>query len=334
MNSIGVGDLSSVVQARRQNSNIKSELLRLTAELSSGERADISKATSGKLAPLALIERSLSLNSAYEAAATKAELTLAFSQSALEAVSIGIDGLGASLLASASSGPIANDAVISGAANRFEAAVAALSVRAGNEYIFSGIGSDQRPLANADTMLTELAAATAGVTDADVFSETVSDWFSAAGGFETLGYLGGAPSSQSLAVSATEGVQLDVTAKNDQIRNVLAELAKIALLDQGAFHGSSDAELELSKTTAEKILSASDGLTELRARIGEKQERVEIAKVQNQSESFGLQASRNELVGIDPFETASKLADIQLQLESFYLVTAKTARLNLSEYLR
>lgn len=334
MNYLGLGDLAISAQARRQNATLRGELTRLTAELSSGQKADVSQVTRGHMAPVASIERSLTLNEAFSGVATKEGLRLELANTSLGSISSSLDGLGASMLGAANAGPMQSGAIIAGAADKFASAVSALSVQAAGEYVFSGIAGRQSPLAEVQVMLDELELATSGATNAIDFQGRVLAWFNDPGGFDVSGYLGAEPPTGSVSVSSTDEFLFDATANSEEIRDVLAHLATIALIDRGLFGGSDEEQVELTKLTAEGVLSASDKFIGLQSRVGEAQQEIVRAKTQNESERYMLSSARNELLATNPFDVATRLEEVQLQLESFYLITAKTSRLNLAEYLR
>jgi flagellar hook-associated protein 3 FlgL len=47
-----------------------------------------------------------------------------------------------------------------------------------------------------------------------------------------------------------------------------------------------------------------------------------------------LETGRQSLIGADPYESATRLQETQARLEALYTITARTARLSLTEYLR
>ena len=81
-------------------------------------------------------------------------------------------------------------------------------------------------------------------------------------------------------------------------------------------------------------MQAQTPLTELRAGLGSLQGRIEETATRNSAERTSTQLARLGLVGIDPYETASKLEDVQLQLQTIYTVTVRSSRLSLTEFLR
>jgi flagellar hook-associated protein 3 FlgL len=74
MSFMTIGDLSQSFQLRRDNARLKADLQRLTGELSTGRVPDLRAATGGDLRPLAALERSVTLLSAYQISGAEAAL--------------------------------------------------------------------------------------------------------------------------------------------------------------------------------------------------------------------------------------------------------------------
>ncbi|PQO24558.1 flagellar biosynthesis protein FlgL, partial [Rhodobacteraceae bacterium WD3A24] len=72
----------------------------------------------------------------------------------------------------------------------------------------------------------------------------------------------------------------------------------------------------------------------LEGRVGAAEARVERAAARNSAEATAMESARNDLVGRDPFETASALQETTARLEKIYTVTARLSRLSLLEFLR
>ena len=68
--------------------------------------------------------------------------------------------------------------------------------------------------------------------------------------------------------------------------------------------------------------------------LGYAEARIEDSKVRQEAEASSLEIARNTLLGVDPFDVATRLTDAQQRLESLYAVTARLSRLTLSDFLR
>lgn len=334
MSVLGIGDLASSLMARRNNSSLKHELARLSQELATGRVANVSEKTGGNSSSLSNLEHSLALIDAYSQAQIKIGQKFEFAETALDAVGEQISGLGPSILSKSASGGIAIEAILHGASGKFHGAIAAFSVRSGSAYVFSGDEPNAPPLAPSSEMLDRLEIVTSGAVTAADFYQRVDDWFNQPGGFDTFGYIGGAEASDGVPISATDSLEFDLTAEATEFRAVFRDLAVISLVEQNSFVGVEEERVALLNEAAAGLIAGETGLTEMRAKVGEKQELLEAAKTQNGFHQNSLSEMKNEIVGVDLFETAARFEEVQLQLESLYLATAKSARLSLTGYLR
>ncbi len=69
-------------------------------------------------------------------------------------------------------------------------------------------------------------------------------------------------------------------------------------------------------------------------RLGAVQERVERRASDLGRIRTEMEARRTDAMGADPFDTATRLQNEMTRLETIYAVTARRARLRLTDYLR
>jgi len=330
----GIGDLAQSFQLRRDNARLQETFRTLADELSSGRRSDLGRTVAGDFGPLLGIERGLKALAAYETAATEAGLMADAAQSALGFVRDRAAAIAPALLLSEEDyQPVTVEAAAATAARGFEDAVSALNTRVGDRSVFAGVATDSPALADPETMLSEIETAIAGETTAAGVEAAVAAWFAPGGGFEINGYLGDTPALSGIPVSEGERVTLDVTAADDGVRDVLAGLAMGALLDRGLFAGNLEERARVSRAAGDNLLSADYAIIETRARVGVAEERIEAAKTRNAAETLGLELAQASIVDVDPFETASRMREVEVQLETLYTVTARMSRLNLTAFL-
>ena len=93
-------------------------------------------------------------------------------------------------------------------------------------------------------------------------------------------------------------------------------------------------ETELFSAAAARLLRADGPLVETRAVLGMTEARIEQIRARNSAETLALEQSRLELVAIDPYETAVRLEQAQVQLQSLYSATVRASRLSLLDWLR
>jgi flagellar hook-associated protein 3 FlgL len=83
----------------------------------------------------------------------------------------------------------------------------------------------------------------------------------------------------------------------------------------------------------EGLITNQEDLTAVRAKVGYIEARIENAATRNESENRSLQFARGSLLGTDPYETATRLEEVQFQLQSLYAATDKTSQLSLVNFL-
>ena len=186
-----LGDLARNFQMRAQQVRMKTEIDRLSQEVTTGLAADVATRVRGDFAPISGVERDLSRVAAYRSAATEAAGFADAAQQALGRVEGLVADLGPDLLAAASTNP-AGLALIVGedAEAAFATAVSALNTSFAGRYLFSGAATTSPPLNSADDMLTALRADVAGETTAAGVVAVGDAGFGPGGAFEASHYLG------------------------------------------------------------------------------------------------------------------------------------------------
>ena len=334
MNYLSIGDLAQTFQTRRQNVALKSDLQRLSQEMTSGARSDATAAAGGDFSALSSIERSLTVARSYSVATSEAALLATTAQTSLETVEGLVTELAPALLtAGSSSQALLIQTTAADGRAKFETALAALNVRAADRYALSGTATDTPPLADAETILADLQAATASETTAAGIAAAVEAWFDTpGGGFETVAYLGSEP-IQPLRLSDDTSVRFDVTAADARVRNTLKGLAMAALLDAGALSGDVSERAELARLAGVSLLDSEAGMAALRADVGIVEASVDKTAARNAATVSALEMARNEIMAVDQYNTATELEAIRSQLEILYSVTARLSRISLADYL-
>lgn len=335
MSFVTIGDLSQSFQLRRDNARLKTDLARLTSELSSGRVADLRGAVKGDLRPLAAIERSITVLEGYRTAAAEAALFTEAAQSALGTIDDSAGSLSANLfLARTAALPAQIAAVGSEAAAAFESTVARLNLQVAGRSVFAGTATDGPALAPAGDMLDSLATAAAGATTAADVEAALDAWFAPGGAFDTVGYIGSPDALRPFRLSDGDTADFDLTAAAPEIRETLKGMAMGALLDRGILAGSHAERGVLAERAAETLVAARDGIVALRADVGDAEAEIERSRVRTEAETAAAELARARIVGADPFAAAADLEALQTQLETLYAVTARLSRLSLTDYLR
>ncbi len=334
MGLTSLGDMAQSFLLRRQTVAVKSDLQRLSLELTTGRVADTAAHVSGDLVPISGIDASLARLNGYRAVTAEAGLFANAMQTALGVIDDVSSDLSRGLLAASGS---ASQALVTAAGSeartRLETAMQALNTRVGDRSLFAGVATNGPATVAAETMMLALDNAITGATTAADIELAVTNWFAAPTGFATLAYTGGAALAR-VGIAPGEEAALDITATDPAIRATLKGLAMAALLDRGALIASQTERQDLAQRAGLSLLESQTDRTYLAARLGSAQAQIDAAAVRNAAESTSLQIARADLTAADPFETASKLQETQLQLEKIYAITARITRLSLMDYLR
>ena len=336
MNLVSIGDLARAFQGRQLTGGLKTDLTRLSRELTTGVREDISTALSGDFGPMADIERLLTTLKSRQTAASEAAFVTEAMQTSLEGVQENGRALSSALLTVQSSDNAATRQIVAeNARDRFSMLTSTLNTHAGGRTLFGGGATDRAALASSADMLAALKLATAAETTAAGVVAVVDNWFDTpGGGFETIGYLGSTGPMGVFQMGEGDRVQPDFRADDPALREVMKGFALAALIGEGVLAGDQAEQLELFRTAGEQMVTADQDLTTLRAEIGLAQERIEDSNVRNTAEKTALELARNQLIAVDPYDAASELEATYTQLETFYTITARLARLSFTDYMR
>ncbi|MFN3208171.1 MAG: flagellin [Roseovarius sp.] len=335
MTALSLGDLAHTFLLRRQSAQIKQDLTRLTEELASGRTTDTRTHLNGHFAALAEFERELVLLDRYANTAAEVGTQSAAMQSALGTVQDRAGALAETMaLASAGASPGDRRTVSSQAESELKSIIAALNTRVAGRAIFGGTAVSDTPLADADTILSQLRAAVAGATTAADVMAAADTFFDATGGvFETSIYQGGTTDLSPFELGAGEQVTLALRADGGAMRGVLKSVAIAALADDPGLALDDGEARDLLQTLSSETFSGQDEITRLRATLGFAEERIEAAAARITSELTSVEVARNALLEVDPFQTATELESVQVQLETLYTITARSSRLSLVNFL-
>lgn len=328
-----LGDLSSHFMLRRQNVALRTEMQRLTQELSTGQTAQPIRHLSGDFGILADIEQRMTGNAAFRQAAIEAKGTTTAMQNALGGLQDMTVGLASALMTTSDSGLLESGRTAAGTAREvLDQAVSLLNTQVAGRSLFAGQEVAMPALAASETIMQDLKLAVAGLGAADDIKAAVDAWFDGPGAaFDTIAYIGADVSVPPFRVAEGESVSLDLRADHMALRNSLKPIALAAL--------AGDASLDLTTRNAiyraagDQLFAAQDGLTALRADLGVTEARLEETGVRLASEKLALEGARNDLMSVDPYEAATRLQEAQFNLESLYTLTVRLSRLSLTEYM-
>ncbi|PKP75535.1 MAG: flagellar biosynthesis protein FlgL [Alphaproteobacteria bacterium HGW-Alphaproteobacteria-6] len=338
MNYVTIGDMAQSFQFRSHNSQLQRSLQTLTAEMTSGTRADLAAAVSGDFRALAGIDRSLGALQAFRTATSEAALLTASIQGALDATTRIVTDIAPGLLSAGINGSSTLvDTAAHDARQKFDAVVAALNTRIADRYLLSGAATDAKPIAGSQAILDALAPVIAGQVTAQGVVDAVAAFFDApagGGGYLDTIYGGSAAPLAAFRIAPGDQAGLELTAADPAIRDTLEALSLAALVADGALAGDRTGRALVLRRSGEGLLAAGDALTAAQARVGTAEARIEAAATRNAAEASMLGIERSRIVAADPFETATALEAVQTQIETLYNITARLSRLSLADFLR
>lgn len=337
MSATSIGTLAQSLMLRSHNARLRDDLLVATRELASGQKDNLIVALRGDFDAMSGIESDLRRTDSFLRNVSDQMLRYSAAQTAFSRLRESASGIGSALLSNTtSSDPNQLGSLAADAHARFQDAVATLNTAAAGGSLFAGAASDGPALADADTILSHLQAeiALAGAATAADVATVVDAWFAPGGGFDTQGYLGAPASAVAVPITDTQNVPQMITAGTSEVRDFLAGFALSALTGAGTLNGNSQEQATLLRASGERLLAADAKLVGLQADLGVQESRLNAAEVELKTQKDALQTARADLVGADPFETATRLQEVEGQLELLYSMTSRLSRLNLVDFLR
>jgi flagellar hook-associated protein 3 FlgL len=335
MSSYALGDLAQNFMLQRRGVSLRNEMAKLSEELTTGRVTDVRKITGGNFSFLNSIERELKTLEGYRIVGTEAGQFADATQLQLERVQTASGELGAALLSFAKlpSGPQllqgANEA-----RSKLETMFASLNADLAGRSLFSGTATDTNALTSPDVLLAALETAVAGAATPNDIRAAAEAWFDSPAGFSATIYQGATDDLAPFQVTEFEDVTVGVRADNEALRNILLQTSLVAISDSTTLGYSIETQADLQGSAGEWLIANQQEITAVRGAVGLAQERIETLTVRNAAQRTSLEYTRNDFLAVDPFESATKLEDVQFRLESLYTITARMSDLSLVNFLR
>lgn len=326
-----LGDMAHRLSTNRMNTGLQSDLRRLTTELTTGETANPTQHLASDFRYLSAVEHRKRTAQAHENAASEAMGFASAMQAAMGQIQTSTQSLSTDLL-TAVEGPEEGRNVMARAAEQtLDQIVSALNTSFAGRSLFAGNATDRAAVAPAKTLLNAVRTIATDETTAQGIKAAVDAFFDQPEGYLTTGYLGSDEPLSPFHLGEHENVQLNMRADAREVRDLLASTTLAAI--SGDF-GSSDLQKTLQEEAGLTLLEDQDNLTSLRADLGFAEARIEEVGVAIAAERTALDFARESLLGIDEYETATRLENTQFQVEALYTVMARLSGLSLLGYLR
>lgn len=330
MPQVSLGDMTQTWLLRRQNAAMKQQLTTLGQEVTSERTANVTRHLSGNFNVLSSIERDLHVLTSYQTTLTEARGYTEALQSSLGHIQDLAAGLSTNLLQA--NGPLAamGETLAVEAEDIFHTIVSTLNGQFAGRSLFAGQATNQPALASAQSMLTSLRTAIGADLSPANITATIDTWFGAGGDFETLGYQGSDAAPPSFRLSNTDSLSVDFQANGSEIRQLLRFVATAAI---AADTTTSEFRSSLLKSAGEGLLTADDALIKLRANLGFKEQSILQAQTQHAAENASLTMAYNDLLGVDPYQAATELQNVEIRLQTLYAITVRLSNLSLVRFM-
>jgi flagellar hook-associated protein 3 FlgL len=329
-------EFSRMLLLQRNTANTRTALDRAALEMSTGQKADLVKATGGNPARLYGLERMLERNTAFLNGIGLHDQRVEMMQLNMGRMSAATETLGVDLAAAVEREDFTSARAYALQARRaFEEMVSLLNGTVASESLFAGTRTDRPALRAPDAILGAIELLVDGLTPQQAV-DAIEDYFNGPGqAFIAENYTGSPDALMPADVGDSAPIIYALQAIEPEFLAMLKGLATAAMVGGGPFEAAPGPDRAvILRDAAGEMLAARDGLLELRARTGRAQEAIEAAKVQRVAERGAYDLARANLLGADPFDAASRFQALQSQLENAYLVTARLATLRFANFMR
>lgn len=334
MSNMSIGDLAQSFLFQRRGVGLRTELNRLTDELSSGQVSDVRDVLAGNYSYLADLERDLKSNEAYGLSTAEASQHATGVQLALERIQTASTDLSDALLAISQSPLYATMSQgAETAKGQLNSIFAALNTDLAGRNLFAGQATDTEPLADVEILLADLETAVSGAATAQDIRDAAQNWFDDPAGFDTVIYNGG-EELPPFFLSRDEEISIEVRANDQPFKTVLMNASLAALADSQTLAWDNSVISSIFAEAGLALNTNTEQIVNVRARVGVAQERIDTVDARLAAEATSLEFARNALLSVDTFETATELENVRFQLESLYTVTARLSGLSLVNFLR
>lgn len=365
---VGMPDILAHARLARAQSDTKRNLDNAQTELVTGEAADRFKAAGGDPSRLLAMERSISTLDSRTPLLSMARSRAAAMQTALEGVQNSTEQMGVRLMRDIAVGDLsAAEFTAKDAKMALGQVLGALNTELSGRHLFAG-ARQGAPMPEVPTVLGDVEkifalsehqqlTAVDGKTLAERIDDNLDVYFTAGSSIDVdpaidnmpnpsdgidlrsfdARFANGEDPPSPPPVELADGEHLDYAMRGDvaELRTMIRGLAMASVAAEGPERIVDDksrkAVLELAGA---HIIKATDDITELRSDLGLAEARIEEAQVRTGVQRSTLELARSDLIGRDQYETATRITELENQLQMVYALTARTSQLSLLNFIR
>lgn len=333
MTIYGMPTLLMTRQLQSYVTNTREALDQARIEAVTGFAADVSEKVGGATGDIRRLEKLLEDDdkrldaiALFQGEATIVQLT--FEQTRENLAELQYDVLGAI--------PLENEATLSAAADsaasELKSLFGRLSGAHGGRYLFSGAKTDTPAVEDVDKVLKDVADLIDATHDTAGLDVVLDAYFDDPNGvYQTTIYQGSNNPAPDRELAEGRRLGIEATANDQSFRDAIRGLAVIAAIGTDSSNVYRD---EILTEAADKLGAASEALINAGAKLGAQQEDAALLETRNRASTETYQLSINALLGVDQYEAASRMTQLETQLEAAYLTTSRLQSLSLVNYLR
>ncbi len=359
---VGAPDALSTMRLARRQASIKTALDATRQELATGRRAE--RYAGGDPGRLLSLDAAIAAAEARSPLLGLAKARAGVTQTALEtAQAAAPKDWAARLLGQVEAGDLASARLTArDARTALDQVASALSAQVDGRSLFGGDGGTVGPVIDVDRLLADVETALKGDPlgpmpglDAATALGRVEQYLGFAPNaavapddptFAARAYLGGAGEAPPVELAERDLLSYGVRGDDPALRRLLGGLALAVVastttdaaalgVDPAATAAQKDsARMDLWREAATRLIEADDAVTARRATLGVAERRIEDAETWTRAQRDALELARGDLEGVDQFEAATRLTELETQLQALYEMTARASNLNLLSFLR
>ncbi len=329
-----VSELGKNAQSIGLVNNLNYQLQVLQRQVSTGKKSETFGGLGGAQAQLTLSLRDqLGALSNYQSTIANVKLRADTMGTALASIPVDASDILAKMKAvPQGGGNVPNLTILKDAANTMlQSVMTKLNTRVDGKYVFAGNQTATAPLAdtsaaltNVDTILADYETGTPAATVITSLNGMTN---------ANIGYASNIAAAGTVTARIDEGVTIDYTVKATEspFKDLITGLAMISQLDYSAAHAADF--YTLFNNAMSRIDGASSSINTRNGQLGVTRRQLEDTSNTHGDTSGTVEANLAKAEDIDPAAAATKLSNLQTQIQAAYSLIAQLKGLSLVNYL-
>jgi flagellar hook-associated protein 3 FlgL len=210
-------------------------------------------------------------------------------------------------------------------------AFSALNTRFAGKQLFSGAATDTPPLGPATDFLQDVQDIIDANTTLSDIETALDTYFADGGGFDDI-YNGSTANGPQREISSTHRAGITYRADDDALKQIFRGYAMFIAGQNIA--GDAPLKKDVQKAAAEYLQSGTDDLIIAQAQMGAEEAVVDASEARMTAEKKTLDAVYFQIAFVDQYEAVTRMNNLEAQLQSIYLTTARIQNLSLVNFLR